>query len=332
MKKERRILLAFVMLLVVALVAGCANQPAATQPAANQPAATQPAANQPAASTPAKYGLFMSHMTNAFTVELSDAVKAKAKELGVDLTVYDGGNDAAKQLSQMETAINEGITAIIIEPVSVDGIIPGVEQAKKAGIPVITVNQNISKPELVNSFVGVSHVQGGELEMQAAADALGGKGNIVILDGPMGSDAQIGRDQGYKNILAKYPDIKILYQQTANWKTDEALKLVENWLQTGTQIDAIVSENDAMAVGAEKAVEDAQMLDKIKIFGLDATPDALALVKDGKMTATVSQSTTEQGTKAMEAAYNIVNGKQVEPTITVQHTLINKDNVDQFIK
>jgi ribose transport system substrate-binding protein/inositol transport system substrate-binding protein len=214
----------------------------------------------------------------------------------------------------------------------VDGIIPGIEQARAANIPVVTVNQNISKPELVNSFVGVSHVQGGEMEMQAAADALGGKGNIVVLHGPMGSDAQIGRDQGYKNVLAKYPDIKIVYEQTANWKTDEALKLVENWLQTGTQIDAIVSQNDAMAVGAEKAVEDAQMLDKIMIFGLDATPDALALIKDGKMTATVSQSTTQQGVNAMDAAYKIVTGETVEPAITVEHTLINKDNVAEFIQ
>ncbi|MEJ5203323.1 MAG: sugar ABC transporter substrate-binding protein, partial [Anaerolineales bacterium] len=128
-------------LLVLALLAGCT----------------------PAGGTAkeAKYGLFMSHMTNAFTIELSDAVKSKAQELGVNLAVYDGGQDAAKQVSQVETAVNEGIAAIVIEPVSVDGIIPAIETAKKAKIPVVTVNQNISKPELVDCFVGVSHVEGG---------------------------------------------------------------------------------------------------------------------------------------------------------------------------
>jgi len=316
MKKDRVFALVMAIVLIAAvLMAGCSPQPAASP--------------EP---KPAKYGLFMSHMTNAFTIELSDAVKAKAAELGVALTVYDGGNDAAKQLGQVETAINEGISAIIIEPVSVDGIIPAIEQAKKANIPVVTVNQNISKPELVTSFVGVSHVEGGSLEMTTAMEALGGKGNIAILDGPMGSDAQIGRDEGYSQVMAKYPDAKVVFQQTANWKTDEALKLVENWLQTGTEINAIVAENDGMALGALKAVEDAKLLDKIKIYGLDATPDALAAVKDGRLAATVSQSTTEQGTKAMEAAYKIVNGEKVDAQIMVGHTLITSANVDQFIK
>jgi len=284
------------------------------------------------ASKEAKYGLFMSHMTNAFTIELSDAVKSKAQELGVNLAVYDGGQDAAKQVSQVETAVNEGIAAIVIEPVSVDGIIPAIETAKKAKIPVVTVNQNISKPELVDCFVGVSHVEGGSVEMKAAMEMIGGKGKIALLLGPMGSDAQLGRSEGYKQVLASYPDVEVVFEQTANWKTDEALKLVENWLQTGTDLVAIVAQNDGMALGALKAVEDAKLSDKIKVFGLDATPDALAAVKEGRLAATVSQSTTEQGLKAMEAAVKLVKGEQVEKQIIVGHTLITKDNVDQFIK
>jgi len=87
-----------------------------------------------------------------------------------------------------------------------------------------------------------------------------------------------------------------------------------------------------MALGALKAVEDAKLLDKIKIYGLDATPDALAAVKEGRLTATVSQSTTLQGTTAMETAYKIVKGETVEAEILVSFTLITKENVDQFIK
>jgi ribose transport system substrate-binding protein/inositol transport system substrate-binding protein len=300
------------------MIAGCTAQPTA-------------APAEPAAKVQ-KYGLFMSHMTNAFTIEMSDAVKAKAAELGVELTVYDGGQDAAKQVSQVETAVTQGITGIVIEPVSVDGIVPAIEAATKAGIPVVVVNQKISKPEAASAFVGVSNVDGGVMEMKTAAEAIGGKGNVAFLLGPMGSDAQLGRTEGYYNVLKDYPDIKVVFEQTANWKTDEALKLVENWLQTGTEINAIVANNDGMALGALKAVEDAKLLDKIKIYGLDATPDALAAVKDGRMAATVSQSTTAQGATAMETVVKLVKGEKVDPEILVSFTLITIENVGEYLK
>lgn len=279
-----------------------------------------------------KYGLFMSHMTNAFTIEMSDAVKSKASELGLDLTVYDGGQDPAKQVSQVETAVTQGISCIVIEPASVDGLVPAIESATKAGIPVVVVNQMISKPEVASSFVGVKNVEGGELEMKTAAEAMGGKGNVAFLLGPMGSDAQLGRTEGYYNVLKDYPDIKVVFEQSANWKTDEALTIVENWLQSGTEINAIVANNDGMALGALKAVEDAQLLDKIKVYGLDATPDALAAVKEGKLAATISQSTTEQGKVAMETCYKLVKGEPVEKEIYVQFTLITLENVDDYLK
>jgi inositol transport system substrate-binding protein len=316
MKKRLTVLVAVFMVLALTL--------AACQPAA--PAATE----APAAA--GKYALMMSHMTNAFTIEMSDAVKAKAAELGVDLTVNDGGQDPAKQASQVESAVTQGVSCIVIEPASVDGLVPAIEAATKAGIPVVVVNQKISKPEAASSFVGVSNVEGGILEMKTAAEDLGGKGNVAFLLGPMGSDAEIGRTEGYKQVLKDYPDIKVVFEQTANWKTDEALALVENWLQSGTQIDAIVANNDGMAMGALKAVEDAKLSDKIKVYGLDATPDALAAVKDGKLAATISQSTTAQGQKAMETCVKLVNGEKVEPEILVQFTLINKDNIGDYLK
>jgi ribose transport system substrate-binding protein/inositol transport system substrate-binding protein len=332
MKKRMMVFMAVFMVLALTLAACQAPAPAATEaPAPEQPAATEAPA-EPAAPAAAKYGLFMSHMTNAFTIEMSDAVKGKAAELGVDLTVYDGGQDPAKQAGQVETAVTQGISCIVIEPASVDGLVPAIENATKAGVPVVVVNQAISKPEAATSFVGVSNVDGGELEMKTAAEAMGGKGNVAFLLGPMGSDAQLGRTEGYYNVLKDYPDIKVVYEQTANWKTDEALALVENWLQTGTQIDAIVANNDGMAMGALKAVEDAQLLDKIKVYGLDATPDALAAVKDGKLAATISQNTTPQGQKAMETCVNIVKGDTVDKTILLPFALITKENVGDYLK
>jgi inositol transport system substrate-binding protein len=279
-----------------------------------------------------KFALLMSHMSNAFTIEMANAVQTKAKELKANLTVFEAGQDVAKQISQIESAVAQGFAAIMIEPVSVDGVVPAIEAAKKAGVVVVTVNQKIAKPEAADCYVGANPVEGGELEMETAAKAIGGKGTVAFLLGPMGSDAQLGRTKGYENVLKKYPNIKVAYQQTANWRTDEALKLTENWLQTGVKLDAIVANNDGMAMGALKAVEDAKLGGKTKVYGLDATPDALAAVKDGRLAATISQSTTDQGLMAMETAYKIVGGTKAKPETIVAHTLITKANVDKFIK
>ena len=279
------------------------------------------------------YGLFMSHMTNAFTMEMSTAVQTKADELGVKLTVYDGGKDPAKQINQIETAISQGIAAIIVEPASVDGIIPAVKAAREAGIPVVILNQKITDQSIASTFVGVSNVDGGKMEMSAAVADMGGEGKVALLLGQMGSDAQIGRSEGYQAIIDESKGkVEVVYELTANWTTDEALAVVETWLSSGKEINAIVAQNDGMAMGALKAVEDAKMEDKILVYGLDATDEALAAVKDGRLKATVSQSTTLQGLKAMEAAVDLVNGKEVAPEILVDFTLITKDNVDEFLK
>jgi inositol transport system substrate-binding protein len=277
------------------------------------------------------YAFFISHQTNAFTNELTASVKAKADELGVVVNVYDGEKDVAKQVSQIETAVTQGVAGIVIEPVSVDGVVPALAAAKEAGIPVVVVNQKISDPSAADSFVGVVNFDGGVLQMQTAADDIGGSGNVAFLLGPLGSDAQIGRTEGYYKVLESYPDIEVVFEQTANWTTDEALALTENWLQTGTELNAIVANNDGMALGALKAVEDAQMLDSIKVYGLDATPDALAAVKDGTLTATISQNTSVQGATAMETAYKLAQGEEVQAEILVDFVLITKDNVDDFL-
>ena len=310
MKNTKWFALMIVATMLAALLASCAPAPAAQ--------------DKP-------FAFFISHMTNAFTNELSAAVKNKAAELGVEVVVYDGEKDVAKQVSQIESAINQGIAGLVIEPVSVDGVVPALEAAKAAGIPVAVVNQKISKPEAADSFVGVENFDGGVLEMKTAAEAIGGQGNVAFLLGPLGSDAQIGRTDGYYEVLKDYPDIQVVFEQTANWTTDEALALVENWLQAGTEINAIVANNDGMAMGALKAVEDAKMLDEILIYGLDATPDALAAVKEGRLTATISQGTTAQGETAMETVYKLATGEEVDAEIILGFILITKDNVDDFL-
>jgi ribose transport system substrate-binding protein/inositol transport system substrate-binding protein len=274
----------------------------------------------------------ISHMTNAWAKEASESMQAAAKAAEVDLIVNEAAHDIGRQVSQIESGVNQKVNAIIVEPVSVAGVLPAVDAAKEAGIPVIIYNQNISDPSRASCFVGASNESLGYAEMKRAAEDLGGKGNIAFLVGPFGSEGQIGRSSGYAKVIEEYPDIKAVFESPGDWETEKGLRLAENWLQTGTQIDAFVSQNDNMALGAVKAIEDKGLSDKIKVYGIDAIPDALTAVKQGRLAITVSQETGRQSEKAIELAIKLNKGETVDKENIVDIKVIDASNVDEYLK
>ncbi|MGI6544955.1 MAG: sugar ABC transporter substrate-binding protein [Fastidiosipilaceae bacterium] len=277
-----------------------------------------------------RVALVMSHLTNAFTTTFSEAAKEEAESIGVDLTVFDGKKDVATQIDQIESCIAQGYDGIMVEPVSVDGIIPAVKKANEADIPVLAVIQKMSDQSLAAGYVGGNDKGAGKLEMEKAVEALGGKGSIAVLYGPMGSDAQLIRKEGYDEVLADYPDVKIVFEQTANWVTDEALKITENWLASGTGIDAIVSQNDSMAIGAAKAISDAGKTESIPVYGVDATPDGLDAIEKGTMSGSVSQDTAGMGRLSVQTIVKVLDGEAVEDEVLTQAIWVTKENVAEF--
>lgn len=296
-------------------------------------AATGDAAAGTASGKNYRIALCMSHQTNAFTTAVSAGAKAKGEELGVTVDVFDGKQDQATQTSQIEQAINSGYDGILVEPVSVDGIVPAVKEANDAKIPVITVVQKMSGQEqYAKAYCGGDDSKAGELQMTKVCEELGGKGNIAVLYGPMGSDGQLIRKQGYDKVLKANPNVKMVFDETANWVTADALTLVENWLQTGTELNAIVAQNDGMAMGALKAVEDAGLQDKIKVYGIDAVDDAVAAIAAGRLSGTISQDAPGQGALGVDTMVKLLNGETVQPTSYTECIWINKDNVAQYQK
>ncbi|MGO4942642.1 substrate-binding domain-containing protein [Ruoffia tabacinasalis] len=272
----------------------------------------------------------ITHMSNAFTVELSDAVKQKGEELGYTVEVVSADQDSGKQNNQIETAVTQEVAGIIVEPVSVDGVVPAAQSAKDAGIPIVIVNQQISDPSAADSYVGADAIESGEILMRQVLSDIGETGNVGLILGPMGSDGQVGRSTGFSNIM-EGTDIKVSFENTADWDTDKALRLTENWIQSDSELKAIIAQNDNMALGAQKAIEDAKKEEDILTYGIDATPDGLQAVKDGRLAATVSQGTTEQGLKAVEVLDQVINGQEVEEVNIINCILITKDNVDEFL-
>lgn len=266
---------------------------------------------------------------------LYDSMKAAAKDKDVDLKMVDAKNDSGKQLSQVETFITQGVDAIIINPVDTSAVGPMLDEAKDANIPVVIVNRMPSEKDMkkIYAFVGSESIQSGTMQMEKVADMLGGKGNVAIMTGELGSEAQIKRTEGNKNIVKKNPDMKIIREATGNFQRSEGMKLMENWIQSGDKINAVVANNDEMAIGAIMALEAAGKLNDVIVAGIDGTPDALDYVKSGKLKVSAFQDPMGQGSKAVETAIQAAKGEKLaDKNVWVPFELITQDNVNTFIE
>lgn len=283
-----------------------------------------------AATKDIKVGYCFQGLSDEYIVYLSEAVEAKAAEVGLDILVADGQMDAATQIGQVENFIVEGVDAIVLNPISMDGCAPAVAAAIDAGIPIITLISITSNQDMATSYVGSNAVESGEIEMQMAADGLEGKGNIVVMFGQMGHDAQIGRYEGLNNILANYPDIKIIAEETGNWSREEGMALMENWISSGKEIDAVVAQNDSMALGAVMAIEAAGLTGEILVYGIDATQEALDAVESGTMNGTVFQDAKGQGEQSVEVAIMAANGETIEKNYYIPYLPVLLEDVPNY--
>jgi len=277
-------------------------------------------------------GCTVYYMTEFVTLMVK-GMEGKAEELGCDLVMLDAGQDAQTQITQVENLIAQKVDVIIVAAVDSDAILPAIEMCEEAGIPLVGVNMLFNTEEPYH-YVGPDDVLAGELEMQYAIDEIGGEGNVVILEGPIGQSAQIQRLEGNQNILGKYEGkIEVLAQQTANWSREEALTLVENWLETFSgQIDAIVAHNDEMALGAIQALEAAGLSDEIVVTGVDAILDGCNAVKDGTLLGTVYQDAALEGSDAVQKAYDVLEGTVTEKELSyIDMKWITQDNVDELL-
>lgn len=276
-------------------------------------------------------GATMLSMQNEFIVNVHDEMAKKAEADGIDLITVDAERSALKQVEQVESFIAQHVDAIIMNPCEVEASSPAVAKALAAKIPIINVNSETStKP---SAFVGSDDVESARIAMKFIADKLGGKGTIVMMHGYMGQAAQIKREQGAREILKQYPNIKLIAHQTAEWDRAKAMSLMENWIQSyGSQINAVFAQNDEMGLGAAKALADAGLKDKVVVVSIDAIPDALQAVQKGTLDATVFQNAQQQGSKAIETAEKIIKGQPYEKETLIPFQLVTKANLSQFMK
>jgi len=335
MKKTIFTSIMVIILAVAMLFTGCSSSKTTATNDNKQTTQTASAESSGAATqTKAKQLLFAwssPNMSNQFQVTLRDCVKAHCDSNGIKLLEADAQGDAAKQVSQVENFIAQGVDVILFSPTDRHACAPALTAAKKAGIPTMIVNCEIDNLDEAVCYVGCNDTSAGEMEMEYIAKKLNGQGNIVVLQGPDGNSAAVLRTTGIANVLKNYPNIKMLAQQPGNWDIEQAMSIVENWLQT-MDIDAIVAENDEMALGAVKAIQGQNIKKKILVIGVDAIEDGLKAVKEGTMIATVLQDAEAIAAKTIEVAQQVVDGKSVEANYEIPFKIIDSTNIDEYLK
>lgn len=339
MKKSIKTLamLTALLMMVMALVACAApsSQPT-TEPSASAaptPAPEQPSGNDSGSgsSDRIKIGATYYSLQNEATMRMDNAGKKwVADHPEIEYISYDGNYDVATQLAQVETMIADGCDAIILNPIDAVACAAAVEIADKAGIPVVAVNTMVESP-LLTSYIGSLDVTAGEDIMNYMIKYLGkDEFNIVIIEGPMGQSAQLQRMEGIENVLKQNTKIKELARQTANWSRSEAMTLMETWLTSfGDEIDAVIGQNDEMALGARQAIVAAGK--DIPCIGVDGITDAVAAVISGDMIASDFQNLEGQLIGGLEACIKAVKGETVEKVYWIPFEMITPDNAKDYV-
>jgi inositol transport system substrate-binding protein len=292
----------------------------------------------PAAESKTKIGVTMALFDDVWLTLVRNAMtKWASNHSDVELTIVDASNDSAKQVGQVENFLAQGMDGVVILPVDTAATGPMTKAVVKAGKPLVYVNRKPSNLPKAVVYCGSNSIEAGIMNMEELGKAMGGKGNVVILMGELSNEAAIGRTDGIKKVVKeKFPDIKIVREQSGNWKREQGKTIMENWLASGQEINGVASNNDEMALGALQAIKAAGKLGKIPVGGTDGSHDALESMDKNELNNTVFQDPVGQGEEAINAAYLLVkkesNPKAVDGNIWIPYQRVSKENYKSFMK
>jgi len=287
----------------------------------------------------AKIGVSMDKFDDNFLTVLRNSMAEYARTVpGVTLHVEDAKDDVSRQLSQVQNFIANGVDAIIVNPVDTSATAAITKAAADANVPLVYVNRepiDVDKLGPKAAFVASNEAQSGTLETKAICKLLGGKGNILVIEGVLSNQSAVQRTKDVHEVIAT-PDcggMKVVAEQTANYDRTQGQNLMTNWLSKGMKFDAVISNNDEMAIGALQAMKSAGLdTKKAVVGGIDATQDGLAAMKAGDLKVTVFQDAAGQGKGAVDAALALAAGKPVEKKVYIPFQLVTPANMDQFMR
>ncbi|MEC0370348.1 ribose ABC transporter substrate-binding protein RbsB [Paenibacillus chibensis] len=267
-----------------------------------------------------KIGLSISTLNNPFFVSLKDGVVAEAKKHGIETIVVDAQNDSAKQSNDVDDLMQKGVNVLLINPTDSAAISTVVQSANNLGIPVITLDRSADKGD-VKALVASDNVKGGNMAAEYIEKIVGKGAKVIELEGVAGASATRERGKGFHEVADK--ELKVIAKQTADFDRTKGLNVMENLLQANPDVQAVFAHNDEMALGAIEAIKSSGK--DIPVIGFDGNDDALKSIQEGKLTGTVAQQPELIGQLAVQAAYDVLQGKTVEKSIPAPLKLVTKE-------
>jgi erythritol transport system substrate-binding protein len=262
-----------------------------------------------------------------------DTASAEFKKLGYEPTTSAHENDPDTQNQLVETAINDKVKGVLLDPAGADESVAAVQKLVDANIPVVLINAEISQTGLAKAQIVSNNAQGATVGAEEWAKAMNYKGTYVELLGkPSDNNAQV-RSDGYKGVISQYPDLKQVGKEIANWDRQEGQEKMESLLSKNPDVQGVIAGNDEMALGAINALKEKGKLEKVKVLGFDGNQDAADAVKNGEMVASVLQPIVEGTKKAAAQLDSVVRTGETgvaEEKQALDCVLITKDNADRL--
>ncbi|QGJ78955.1 substrate-binding domain-containing protein [Sinorhizobium meliloti] len=282
-------------------------------------------------------GITIARSDSAFLTILRNGMQDQAAKLdGVTVQVEDAQNDTSRQLDQVQNFVSSGVDAIIVVAVDGDSTPALTKMATDAGIPIVYANHppaDVDKLPETAAFVGSNEIDSGTLETKEVCRLLGGKGAAYVLMGPLNNHSSLTRTKDIHDVIAtdECKGMSVIEEQSANWDRLEAANIMTNWLSTGREFNAIIANNDEMAIGAIQAMKAAGVdMSKVVVGGIDATPDGLAAMAAGDLDVTVFQNAIAQGAAAMDAAVALSRDQKTARQIWVPFELVTPENMKDY--
>ncbi|KUY81753.1 sugar ABC transporter substrate-binding protein [Burkholderia cepacia] len=285
-----------------------------------------------------KIGVTMASFDDTFLTILRNSIADSAKKDGAKVQIEDGGNDVGKQLSQVQNMIAQKVDAIIVNAVDTDATPKITKMVTAAKIPLVYVNRkpvDFDKLPAGVAVVASDEKQSGTLQARQVCKLLGGKGDLLVLMGELSNESARARTKDIEDVIATKDcaGMKIVDKREGKWSRTQGQDITMNWLSSGTKYDAIISNNDEMAIGAINALKAARKwTPKTIVAGIDATPDGLASMKSGELKVSVYQNASGQGQQAVAAALKLAKKQPVDRYVNVPFELVTPENMSQYAK
>ena len=319
MKKRIALFVEFAMLM--SLFAGCSSDGASGNDASTD------LPQDEAAEDKIVIGYTVNDLNDTWVSSVIDYVEQWADEHpDVEVIIGDGKSDVSTQMAVVEGWIEMGIDSVCLKPVDYEASLSILDSVKAAGINYVAMQQDA---EDADCFVGANGVETGEAQMQAVIDAIGGSGKIAYLAGTEGTLVASEREEGSMSALEASPECELVAREDGDWLREDAISIVETWITSGIEFDAICAACDEMAIGAILALQDAG-IDDVVVAGIDGLQMGCEYVKNGDMTLTFYADAKGLAYESLDAALALAKGGQPEDVV-LKDLLVNRDNVDEYL-